>query len=254
MDVNLEFPPWDTDPNNHPLVRDKVKAIASELFSRVVTGRYPYATRIETERELAEEFDASRTTVRQALEFLERYKVVARRAGSGTFVTHQKRGSAREPENILIHSPGSLDIRSIAEQTSPFELSVACSILEPEIVRLATISMSSRDMIRLRELLEQIDRVVTDADQFARLEKEFLMTIAEGTRNPLIIGMYKIVQEVRKLPQWCATKQQTLTPERIRDNKKRLLSLYASLENRDIESAVAFMKLHIASMQEDMIY
>lgn len=248
MDVKIELPPWELDSTNHPLVKEKVRAIASELFSRIAAGRYLYATRIATERELAEEFDASRTTIRQGLEFLERYDVVARRAGSGTFVTY------RRLDSEIGTAAGNLDIRSIAEQASPFELGVACSIIEPEVVRLATISMSSRDLSNLRELLERIERVVTDADQFARLEKDFLMTIAEGTHNPLLIGMYKILDEVRRQPQWCAIKQQTLSPGRILDNKKRLISLFKALEMRDIESAVAFMKLHIASMQEDMIY
>lgn len=252
MDVKL--PPWELDSTNQPLVKEKVRAIASELFSRIATGRYPYATRIATEREFAEEFDASRTTIRQALEFLESYDVVARRAGSGTFVTYRRRGGGSPLTIGMGTASGNLDIRSIAERASPFELGVACSILEPEIVRLATISMSSRDMSNLRELLEQIEQVVTDADQFARLEKDFLMTIAEGTHNRLLIGMYKIIDEVRRQPQWCAIKQQTLSPGRILDNKKRLLSLFKALEMRDIESAVAFMKLHIASMQDDMIY
>jgi DNA-binding FadR family transcriptional regulator len=250
MKMDVKLPPWELDSTNQPLVKEKVRAIASELFSRIATGRYPYATRIATERELAEEFDDSRATIRQALEFLESYDVVARHAGSGTFVTYRRRGVG----SPLGTASGNLDIRSIAERASPFELGVACSILEPEIVRLATISMSSRDMSNLRELLEQIERVVTDADQFARLEKDFLMTIAEGTHNRLLIGMYKIIDEVRRQPQWCAIKQQTLSPGRILDNKKRLLSLFKALEMRDIESAVAFMKLHIASMQEDMIY
>ncbi len=250
----MEQPPWEVDPANHPLVNGRVRAIASELFSRISTGRYLYATRIATERELAEDFDASRTTIRQALEFLASYDVVARRAGSGTFVTYRKQNNRNALSNGSLPAVGSLDTRAIAELASPFEMNVACSILEPEIVRLATLYMSSRDMTNLRETLEKIELVVTDADQFASLEKLFLMTIAEGTHNPLLIGMYKILDEVRRQPQWCAIKKQTLTPERIRDNKKRLRSLFNALENRDIESAVAYMKLHISNMQEDMIY
>lgn len=248
----LPMPPWEADSTNHPLVKERVLSIALEIFHRIGSGRYPFATRIEPERELAEEFKESRATVRQALDFLETYNVVARRPNSGTFVTYRKPKS--ETPALAGSGSGFLDIRTVAETASPFELNVACSILEPEMVRLATLYMSARDMIKLRGLLEQLEVIVVEAERFAHLEKEFLMTIAEGTHNPVIVAMYKIITEVRKQPHWCAPKVKALSPDRIRENQKRLRSLYKALENRDVESAVEFMKLVIAAMQEDMIY
>lgn len=225
-------------------------AIANAIFERVASGRYAYATRIPTERELAEEFEETRTPIRQALDLLETYGVLTRRAGSGTFVTYR---AEPEPTIIAPSATGTLDIVSIAETASPFEMNVACSILEPEIVRLATINMSSRDIGRLRTLLERMEAIVTNADEFAGLEKDFLMTIAEGTHNPILIGMYQIINEVRRQPQWCAIKRQALSPERIRESQKRYRSLFQSLEIRDVDSAVAFIRIHIANMHEAMV-
>ncbi|MGD9668937.1 MAG: FadR/GntR family transcriptional regulator [Hyphomicrobiaceae bacterium] len=247
----MDLAPWQLDTRNHPLVKERVMEIANEIFHRIATGRYPFATRIPTERELADEFQETRTPIRQALDFLENYGVLTRRVGSGTFVTYRKPNSTplapRQP------APGSIDVPAIAESASPFELNIACSILEPEIVRLATLNMSSRDIGRLRGLLEDMERIVTDADQFAMLEKKFLMTIAEGTHNPLLVGMYTIIDEVRRQPQWCAIKRQSLSPDRIRDNQKRFRSLFNALEIRDAESAVTLMKIHIANMQEALV-
>ncbi len=84
-------PPWDVDATEHPLVKLQVKTIANEIFLRIVSGEYAFGTRIPPERELATEFGASRGTIRQALDFLESYGAVARRAGSGTFITYHKR-------------------------------------------------------------------------------------------------------------------------------------------------------------------
>jgi DNA-binding FadR family transcriptional regulator len=246
------IPPWEADTTDHPLVKEKVLAIAQELFRRIDTNRYAFATRIEPERELAEEFQESRATIRQALDFLEKYHVVARRPNSGTFVTYRR----PRPDSQVAANAGSgmLDIRTVAETASPFELNVACSILEPEMVRLATLYMSARDMTKLKGLLEQLEVIVAEAERFAHLEKEFLMTIAEGTHNPLLVAMYKIITEVRRQPHWCTPTIKALSPDRIRENQKRLRSLYKALENRDVESAVEFMKLVISAMQEDMIY
>ena len=122
------------------------------------------------------------------------------------------------------------------------------------MARLATLNMSTRDLNTLRTILEEIETIITDSEQFAHLEKKFLMTVADGTHCGLFIAIYRIVTEVRRQPHWCATRMQMLTPERIFEVQQKLRSFYNALESRDIESAVEYMKLLIASTQEDMIY
>jgi DNA-binding FadR family transcriptional regulator len=231
------------------MVKQRVKNIATQLFGRIASGEYSFGTRMPAERELAETFGESRATVRQALDFLESYGTVARRAGSGTFVAHR----ALNPQNAG-DANGFLNVSSIAETISPFEMNVAESILEPEIVRLATIYMSVRDLTKLGQQLMQLESIVTDAAEFADLEKQFMMTICEGTHNSLIVAMYRVMHEVRRQPQWCANKNRTLTPVRIREAQHALRSLYTALERRDVDTAVECMRLYISTTQEDMIY
>ncbi len=245
-----QIPPWDRDLSSQPMVKQSVKSIATDVFYRIVSGDYPFGTRIPAERELAETFGESRTTIRQVLDFLETYGVVARRAGSGTFVAYRVEGLVRP----VGEGGRSLNVASIAETISPFEMNVAESILEPEIVRLATIYMSVRDLTKLEQQLAQLETIVTDAAEFADLEKQFMMTICEGTHNSLIVAMYRILHEVRRQPQWCANKKRTLTPVRIREAQQALRSLYTALERRDVDTAVESMRLYISSTHEDMIY
>lgn len=244
--------PWELDTAVPPMVKPSVKRIAELIFARVRSGDYPFGTRIPAERDLAEEFSESRTTVRQALSFLETYGVVVRRPGSGSFVGYRAPSiSARsEPSEPCASS----SLVAIAETVSPFEMNIAESIIEPEIVRLATIYMTIRDLARLREQLEQLNAIVTDAAQFAHLEKEFMMTMCEGTHNCLLVAMYRVLHEVRSQPQWCANKIRILTPARIREAQRGLKSLYAALERRDVDSAVECMRLYISNMHESMIY
>jgi len=243
--------PWDTDETAHPFVTLQVKEIAGELFSRMVAGTYAFGTRIPAERELAAEFNESRATIRQVLDFLETYGLVARRAGSGTFVTYRKpaKGQAHEPRDA-----GTFNIGAIAESTSPFEMNVAESILAPEMVRLATIYMSTRNLTELGAIMAALDTIVTESAEFARLENEFMMAVAKGTHNSLIVAMYRILHEVRRRTQQAGGMTRTLTPAKIRESQLRLRSLYGALERRDVESAVEFIRLHIASSQDDMIY
>ena len=251
------LPPWEHSRTNHPLIKERVKTAAHAIFKQIVGGGYSFGTRLPSERDLALEFGLSRAAIRQTIEFLENYEVVKRRPNGGTYVAYTPPKAAR-PQSIGA-APGAelgthlLDVRAIAETASPFEMNILCSILEPEMVRLAALYMSVRDLAELRGVLDEIEKIVVDAEQFAHLEKKFLMTIAAGTHNRLLITIYRIITEVRRQPNWCATRVQALSPERIAESQNRLKSLYAALESRDTESAVEFMKLVIAGAQDDLL-
>lgn len=246
------IPPWEASTANHPLIKERVKSVAAALFRQIDKGRYSYGTRLPSERDLAEEFHLSRAVIRQAIEFLETYGIVTRRANSGAFVAYsaKKDGQIATSDQVGAQM---LNISAIAETASPFEMNVLCSIIEPDMVRLAALYMSVRDLANLKNILEEIERIITNAELFAHLEKKFLLAIAEGTHNRLLLTIYTIIHEVRRQPRWCATRVKSLSPERIVENQARLRSLYNALENRDTESAVEFMKLLIAGHQDDLL-
>jgi DNA-binding FadR family transcriptional regulator len=243
--------PWEQDGADPPFAKDKVQAAARRIFERIVSGEYSFGSRLNAERSLADELRMTRTAIRQTLEFLETYGVVVRRPNGGTYVVYK----TAPPQTPVSPQPADAqDIKGIVESASPFEMNVVCSLLEPEMARLATLYMSVRDLNDLRSLLDKIEKIVADAAKFAFLEKQFLMKIAEGTHNRLLITMYRIVGEVRCQPHWLATRVQSLSPQRISDSQKRFRSLYEALESRDIEGAAEFMKLIIANNQEDLMY
>ncbi|WP_245256684.1 FadR/GntR family transcriptional regulator [Hyphomicrobium denitrificans] len=253
--MSKAIPPWEQEGIDPPFAKEKVKLAARRIFERVVSGEYSFGSRLAAERNFADEFGLTRSTVRQALEFLEAYGVVVRRANSGTYVVYKPPAPVQQSAPVqLPPSLDHLDIKPIVESASPFEMGVVCSLLEPEIVRLGALYMSVRDLNELRTLLEDIETVVADAAKFAHLEKQFLMKIAEGTHNRLLITMYRIVGEVRCQPHWLATRIQSLSPKRISDSRQRLRSLFEALESRDIEGAMEFMNLIIASNQQDLLY
>lgn len=248
----LEAPPWIDDLTRHPLVTPRVKEIATSLFARFASGEYQFGTRIPAERDLADAFGDSRATIRQALEFLATYGIVARRPGSGTFVSYQRKRSPHEGSNGRTSS--FLDVDQLAETASPFAMNIASSILAPEMTRLATIYMSSRDIADLQSQLIRLEAIVTEAGTFAVYEQEFMMTIARGTHNSLITTMYAILHEVRRHPQWAAARQQALTPAKIKSIQLMFRSLYDAIERRNVETAVEIIKIYVANAHEDMIY
>jgi DNA-binding GntR family transcriptional regulator len=65
--------------------------ITAQLRQAIQGGQYGHGERLPAERQLAEAFGTSRTTVRAALDQLEAERLVSRRIGSGTFVNSPAR-------------------------------------------------------------------------------------------------------------------------------------------------------------------
>ncbi len=245
-------PPWESEDLVNRPVTTEVKSLAAEFFARVCSDRYSFGTRLPSERRLAIEFDVSRNTVRQALDLLEDYEIVSRRPGSGTFVSFRRANNeARESGRSV--TDGFLGLDEIADLTGPLDLNVVRTILEPEIVRLAVINMSARDIARLREILERLESISTDAADFAHWDELFHLELAKGTHNPLLIAIYTLINHVRRQAHWATTKEKILSPNRIREYQKMHRSIFDAVESRDIENAVEYMNLQVSTLQEDLV-
>ena len=247
-------PPWEKNGAvTHPVTKS-VKNLAGQLFSGIAADSASYGTRLPAERSLAAEHGVSRNTVRQALDLLEFHGVIARRPGSGSFVTFRQ----DNVEAVVSTGDGLLpDLASrlleISEITSPLELNVVRSIVEPEMVRLAVINMTARDTARLKDCVAALSAIKTDVEEFSKWDLEFHMQIARGTHNPLLIGVYELIDHVRKHAHWGRNKEKTLSPNRIRDYQAKHRSIYEAIESRDIESAVEYSKLHMTEVQRDLM-
>ncbi|NPD17645.1 FadR family transcriptional regulator [Xinfangfangia sp. D13-10-4-6] len=214
-----------------------VRLVAETLLARINGQEYAADERLPSERTLAGELGVARNTVREALDVLEGRGVIRRRAGSGSFVT----GMMRQDETAIGH---------VAAETGPLDLQVMRGILEPEMIRLAIIAMSPRDIEGLGEVLSSMEAVTTNADDFARLEDEFHRHIARATGNPLLIACYDLVIAARRQAFRAALNRRFLTPKRIQDCQRYYNTLFNTLASRDIENAVEFTKLLLIEEQK----
>lgn len=123
------------------------RVIADDLTARIASGEFPVAGRLPTEVELADRYSVSRMTVRQAVDQLEKAKLVVRRRGSGSYVrdkpsrTRGINGLASFAEQM--GSAGSaVESRVIAQEevdSAPEE--VANELAAAHVVRLARVRL-----------------------------------------------------------------------------------------------------------------
>ncbi len=223
---------------SEPTIGATVQSVIDTLFARIESEEYAIDERLPSERTLAAELAVARNTVREALDVLESRRVIRRRAGSGSFVTYR----AEAQTNV---APSDL-----AANTSPLQHLVVRGILEPEMVRLACINMTPRQIEALGETLSAMEQVRTDTGAFVRQEEELYRQIAQGAGNPLLAACYELAIDACRQTFRAALLRRVLTPKRIGEYQQRYNTLFNAIASRDIEAAVEFIKLHLTEEQK----
>ena len=211
--------------------------IAMVLRKEILDGRYTYGDRLPAERNLADYFGASRGTVREALRRLEENHMVARRVGSGTFVRYRKRP----------------DHEDVAEITSPIELIEVRLAVEPQMVRLAVLNASNRDLETLQAALVQVENAGHDPNDFSQYDEIFHQTLADCSKNPVMQWLYRHINDVRGHTQWNAQKDKVLTRERIHEYNQQHKTVVRALLARDMDLAVSSMQRHLNKARADLV-
>lgn len=210
--------------------------IAADLKLAIQQGVYAHNERLPAERQLADQFGASRGTVREALRRLEDTNLVVRRVGSGTFVKYRNRHDQSE----------------IAKATSPVELIEVRFGIEPQMVRLAVINASGHDLEKLEIALTRVC-AAHDAETFSEADTEFHLALADCTRNPLMQWLYRHLNDVRSHRQWNAMKDKILDRDRIAGYNAQHRALFEAISTRNVDDAEHAIRVHLATARAHLL-
>ncbi len=216
-----------------------VGAILAYLQRAIETGAYSEGDRLPPERELAQTFNAARSTVRHALDQLERAGLVSRRLGSGTFVGPVA-ASNRRPIDLV-------------DQISPLQLIEARLAVEPYTTRLAVLHATQRNLADMEMVLAQAEELEGSKDDFSKWDGEFHLLIAQASANPLLLGVYRQINHVRLHAQWDAMKEKVLTPDVIADYNKQHRDIFNALVRRDAQGAFVLITEHLEKARNDLV-
>jgi DNA-binding FadR family transcriptional regulator len=213
--------------------------ISREIERAIRAGTYAQGDRLPPERELAEQFGTSRNTIRQALHRLENARIVSRRKGSGTYVVYVPTPDTPKDE--------------LAKITSPMQLVDVRAALEPEIVRLATLNASTRDLDRVQRILEQFDPATGTREIFSSTDEAFHQALADSTGNPLFIQFYQQINQVRSDDQWNAMKVAILSAEHMAAYHEEHWEILQAIRVRDAHAAESAMHRHLERIRRELI-
>ncbi|MBO6562283.1 MAG: FadR family transcriptional regulator [Nisaea sp.] len=212
--------------------RDDPVATLKEFISE---GGYVPGDRLPAERELIVELGVSRATLRKALDVLERDGMIWRHVGKGTFISSQ--GGPGSSGNLL----------ELGRHLTPVKMIRARLCIEPAIAREAAIN-ASRDAINRINAAKERAREALTWEAYEAEDDHMHRAIAECTDNPLLLGMFDQLNQVRRA---VALGNVVRGSERPPDNHSSFTEherISAAIEARDPSGAEAAMRQHIASV------
>jgi len=168
--------------------------IAALVRRDISKGALQLHDRLPPERVLADSYGAARGTVRKALTQLEEEGFVEIRAGSGTYVVHQREETAT----------------NAIENATPLELMDTRFALEPHICRLAVLHGRRDDFEAMEALCQQMERCVQDPIRFSEADTAFHRALVDSTRNGLLIWILDRIGTVRGQDDWTRMRHLTL--------------------------------------------
>lgn len=217
------------------------RRVADELAEAIRNGTYRTGDKLPAERELAEAFEVSRPTVREAMIALEIYGVVEIRHGSGIYVVEPP-ASSDGNDNV----PAREDLN-----VGAFELIEARIIIEGETAAVAAVSVTDEDIAALNTLIARMkDGNEAECEQ---ADREFHHHLTLMTDNGALIDTIEHLWDLRtqsRLASQIMTRAQGGgRAARIAEHK----AIVKALETRDPAAARSAMRSHLEQVRDYLL-
>lgn len=214
------------------------EGIVSQIEQRIETGELKVGDQLPSERELAEQFEVSRTVVREAVKALRQKGLLEIRPGRGTFITNGTSDTIRNSLGMLMKIGATKGWGNLVEVRE---------ILEPEIAALAATRITDEYISAMQEAVNIMDTALDNVDVFVEADLDFHLALAEGTQNPVIpILMDSIIDLLRE-----QRKRTGLTKGGLQRGQIHHKKILAAVTGRDPQSARQAMQDHMKQVQKD---
>jgi GntR family transcriptional regulator, transcriptional repressor for pyruvate dehydrogenase complex len=209
--------------------------IVRRVKAMIAEGRLKGGDRLPPERELADKFVVSRTSVREALRALESLGLVEIRPGEGTFIREVSIDALVEPLARLM----------VSEREATGELFEARRLLEPSLAALAATRATPEEIQEMERILEAQAQEIAAGRTGLAQDAQFHAAIGVAAHNRAITRIAHAVMDL--LTQ---SREESLNtpgrPTRSHEDHRRVL---AAVRARDAEGARRAMLEHLEAVE-----
>lgn len=214
--------------------------LVEAITDRIQSGTYKRGDQLPTEKDLIEEFNVSRTVVREAIANLKASGLVSTRQGKGAFVLDEAVRAFRIPEETL----GLVD-----EVLDALELRIA---IESEAAALAARRRTPEDLQRIVAAAEAMDVAIAAGEPTVSLDIAFHRAIAQATGNRHFLGLFNYLGEVLVPRARVPTHQYDAAT--LQDYMRRISAehhqIVAAIAAGDSDGARAALRIHLGGSRD----
>ncbi len=213
--------------------------VFTQIHELIKQGRLKARDQLPSERELAETFKVSRTSVREALRTLESQGLIVSKTGMGNFVVDL-------PVEALVGPLARLLIDEKKALADVFELR---KLIEPHIAALAAERATATDVAKLKKIVAKQTEAVSRGETGVEADAELHLCISRATQNQalqkLVSGLMEMLSRSRE--------------ESLQTDKRRASSIathrriIAAIEKHDRSKARSEMLRHIEQVEESVL-
>ncbi len=225
-----------------PIKSEKIyQQINKQIQDLILSGELKNGDKLPGERQLAETFNVSRTSIRESIRSLEIMGLIESRPGEGNFIKDSDSTIMLEPLSIMfkLNNGTFNDILEIR------------IILEVEAAGLAAQRISSEDLEKLKSLIKELEYSKNE-EHSVEIDKEIHYLIAHATGNFLIIT---VLDAISSLMTNFITDARKIIVKNINE-QGRLLKIHKDVVeaicNKDVKETKNAMQRHFDSVIESI--
>lgn len=223
-------------PHLEPIKSTRIyEEIVRQVRSLISEGRLKSGDRLPPERDLAEQFRVSRTSVREALRALESRGLVEIRAGEGAFVRDISVDALVEPLALVI----------LPHRAAVGELFEARRLLEPSIAALAARRATGEELAEMERILDAQGGEVARGHTGVAQDSAFHAALASSAHNRAISRIVSALMDL--LTQ--SREESLQTPGRAQRSHQDHRRILDALRRRDEVAAHGAVVDHLIAVE-----
>ncbi|PYX76790.1 MAG: FadR family transcriptional regulator [Acidobacteria bacterium] len=221
-------------PEFEAIRRSKVYEEVAKQLERLILKKLQPGDKLPAERELAEMFGVSRSSIRDAIRSLELVGLVEPRQGAGTVVREVSAESLVNPLTIVL----------ARQQIS--ELLDFRKMLEPPLAARAATHASVEDITEMEEILRRQDDKLRRGELAIEEDSEFHYNVAMASDNSVVLKVLDVLMDLLR-----ETRERALQvegrPQKSLAGHRRILM---AIKRRDPAAAEDAMRRHIQDVEK----
>ncbi|NQT59953.1 MAG: FadR family transcriptional regulator [Bacteroidetes bacterium] len=226
-----------------PIKKSRLSEHVSKVLIQMIKDKVlNTGDQLPSERELAEQFQVGRASIREALKVMENIGYVESRVGvtGGTFVREITIESIIDPFADFLENEKDMILEML-----DFRL-----IIETEFARIAAVEYTDSDINAIKHSLEHMKQEIEDGSIGLNGDNEFHEAVVRATHNNVFEKMLLMSKSLLSRTRETTLQIENQPESSLADHKE----IYEAIRSRNADAAADLMNQHIRKARENALY